>query len=164
MEILPLKYTGCTVAFQEVPGETSLVFNISGCPYMCKGCHSQYLWDYAGKYISDDIDNVLLLYKDLVTCVCFMGGDQNKFELKRLLAKCKSLGLKTCIYTGSNDKTIFYELFDLLDYFKIGEYVNELGGLSSKNTNQRFYQITFKEARQFVINDITHLFWNKNIL
>lgn len=161
MESLPLKYIGYAVTFQEVPNETSLIFNISGCPYKCRGCHSQYLWGYTGEYISEEIEQILMQYKGLVTCVCFMGGDQNLAELKLLLIKCKSLEFKTCIYSGSNDITIFDDLLSLLDYLKIGEYVDELGGLNSKDTNQRFYQIKTNKECQFAFDDKTYLLWNK---
>lgn len=161
METLPLKYTGYAVTFQEVPNETSLIFNISGCPYKCRGCHSQYLWEYTGEYITEEIEQILMQYKGLVTCVCFMGGDQNLAELKLLLIKCKSLGFKTCVYSGLNDISIFDDLLSLLDYLKVGEYVSELGGLNSKDTNQRFYQIKTNTEHQFTFDDKTYLFWNK---
>lgn len=156
MENLPLKYTGYTVACQEVPDEVSIVFNISDCPYMCRGCHSQYLWDYVGEYISDDIERILLQYKGLATCVCFMGGDQNLSEMEELLKRCKVHGFKTCIYSGSNDMSLFKDLYDLIDYLKIGEYKEELGGLKSRNTNQVFYKKN--DAGEF--KDCTYLFWN----
>jgi len=157
MPNLPLKYTGYTVACQEVPDEVSIVFNISDCPYKCRGCHSQYLWDYVGEYISNDIEGVLLQYEGLATCVCFMGGDQNLSEMKDLLTKCKTHKFKTCVYSGSNDMSLFEDLYGLIDYLKIGEYIEELGGLKSKNTNQVFY----KKNDMGKYEDFTYLFWNK---
>lgn len=102
-----------------------------------------------------------LQYKGLVTCVCFMGGDQNLAELKLLLIKCKSLEFKTCVYSGSNDISTFDDLLSVLDFLKVGEYVSELGGINSKDTNQRFYQIKTNKERQFAFDDKTYLFWNK---
>ncbi len=46
-----LKYVNTGVVFQEIPDETTLSINISGCPNHCPGCHSKYLWQ--------DIGNVL---------------------------------------------------------------------------------------------------------
>ena len=43
-----LKYTNTEIVFQEFPDETTLVFNISGCPVHCKGCHSKWLWEDTG--------------------------------------------------------------------------------------------------------------------
>lgn len=156
----PLKYIGYTIACQEVPDEVSIVFNISDCPYKCRGCHSQYLWEYVGEYISEDIESVLSQYDGLATCVCMMGGDQNLPELKLLLEKCKSYGFKTCIYSGSNDVELFRDMYDLIDYLKIGEYKEELGGLDSKETNQRFY----KKNNLNEYEDITYLFQNYKLI
>ena len=49
-----LKYLGYSIVFQEVPDEVTLAINISGCPHKCEGCHSKYLWEYDGHYVSDD--------------------------------------------------------------------------------------------------------------
>lgn len=141
-----LKYVGYSVVMQEVPNEVSLAINISGCPYKCRGCHSQFLWDYVGSYISDDIDDMLNQYSHLVSCVCFMGGDQNAEELIKLINKVKSKGLKACLYTGIDTIDIVDKnLLDILDYIKVGRYVEELGGLNKKTTNQRMYDLNKKK-------------------
>lgn len=156
MENSPLKYIGYTIACQEVPDEVSIVFNISDCPYKCRGCHSQYLWEYDGKYISDDIESILYQYENLATCVCFMGGDQNLPEIKEMLKQCKLHGFKTCIYSGSNDVDTFKDVYNEIDYLKIGEYKEELGGLKNKSTNQVFY----KKNDVGEYEDCTYLFQN----
>ena len=150
-----LKYQGYSILLQEVPGEVSLAFSISGCPYRCRGCHSQYLWEYAGRYLSDDFDDVLEMYKGSVTCVCFMGGDQNEDELINYCMEVHSAGLKTCLYTGAD--YISDRLVEHLDYVKTGPYVSERGGLDKKSTNQRMYRVEiYKGARRLL--DITHMF------
>ena len=137
-----LKYTHYSIAFQEVPNEVSLVINISGCPHKCEGCHSKYLWNYVGDYISDDIDAIINKYDGLITCVCFMGGDQNVSELTKLISNVKiRYNLKTCIYSGCNDTYIFDNILQYLDYLKVGKYDDKLGGLDSIITNQKFYRI-----------------------
>lgn len=137
-----LKYTGYSVVMQEVPNEISLVINISDCPYKCKGCHSKYLWDYVGSYLMDDIENLLNKYSDLITCVCFMGGDQNQYELLFCLKQVKERKIKTCLYTGNDDiHFLCKEIIENLDYIKIGRYIEELGGLSCKTTNQRMFDL-----------------------
>ena len=119
-----LKYLGYSVVMQEVPDEISLVFNISGCPHHCEGCHSEFLWDYKGDYLSDDLERVINEYSGLITCVCFMGGDQNIEELESYLKTVKDLGLKTCVYSGSDDQSIFNDCMKYLDWLKIGSYDN----------------------------------------
>lgn len=136
-----LKYLGYSVVMQEVPNEVSLAINISGCPHRCEGCHSQYLWEDDGDVLLDNLDRLLEQYGDLVTCVCFMGGDQN---MEELILACKIVHkarLKTCVYSGLDDKAVFDVHLDAIDYLKIGRYIERLGGLASKTTNQKFFDI-----------------------
>jgi anaerobic ribonucleoside-triphosphate reductase activating protein len=154
-----LKYTHYDIVFQEVPNEVSLVFNISGCPYKCKGCHSQYLWEYTGSYISDEIDCIYNKYKGMLTCVCFMGGDQNLPELTALLFKVKYIyKLKSCVYSGSNNIHVFDNVLQYLDYLKIGGFIEECGGLDKTTTNQKFYVVN-----NCKLEDTTYKF-NKKLL
>lgn len=141
---------GYTIAFQEVPDEVSLVISVSGCPFHCNGCHSEYLREYVGAQLSNDFSYLLEDYADYVTCICFMGGDQNPSELKQLCAEAKQRGLKTALYSG-NDHCPKYSF---LDYVKIGHYDAKMGGLSCRQTNQHFYQKKNGEWK-----DITYKFW-----
>ena len=138
----PLKYLGYAIVCEEVPDEISLAFNISGCEYRCEGCHSKYLWNYDGNYLSDDIDGLLRKYNGLITCVCFLGGDQNIDELTELCKITKDNNLKTCIYSGADSVILFSDLIsnNLLDYLKIGRFIAESGGLNNVNTNQVMYK------------------------
>lgn len=140
-----LKIYNYDITFQEVPTETSLVLNISNCPYRCKGCHSPILWEDKGLPILDVLNGLLVNYKDLITCVCFMGGDQNSEELIKAIAIIKDKGLKTCLYTGEDNFDNLKEILPYLDYVKYGSYKEELGGLQSPNTNQRFLKRTSGE-------------------
>ena len=71
------------VTFQEVPDETSLIFEITSCPFKCEGCHSPWMRDNIGTELTPEIfEKEISKYTTLVTCVCFMGGDQHKDELK----------------------------------------------------------------------------------
>ena len=150
-----LKYTGYSIVFQEVPDEVTLAINISGCPHKCEGCHSKYLWEYEGDYIDEDIEKLICRYKKFITCVCFMGGDQNPSNLIHCLSIAKKYGFKTCLYSGRDDLRSLYTdgLIDQCDYVKIGRYNQQLGGLNSPNTNQRFYK-----RIDGVFEDITYLF------
>lgn len=136
-----LKYLGYSIVFQEVPDEVSLTLNISNCPYRCKSCHSKFLWENEGVPVTESLPSLLEEYKGKITAVCFMGGDQNMEELTHLLELVHLSGYKTCLYAGSDNLKKFDELLPLLDYLKIGHYEEELGGLDSETTNQRFYCI-----------------------
>lgn len=136
-----LKYLNYDVVFQEVPDEVSLAINITNCPHRCHGCHSRILLEDVGSYISNDIDKILNEYHEFITCVVFMGGDQNIPELICLLKKVKAKGLKTCVYSGLNSIIPFNDALQFLDYLKIGSYDESLGGLNSPTTNQIFYDM-----------------------
>lgn len=149
-----LKYTHYDIAFQEVPDEVTLIFNISGCPYKCEGCHSKYLWEYSGNFLLDDIDRVLGKYIGLITCVCFMGGDQNMTELIELLRKVKeTYKLKTCVYSGNDDVSTFDCALLYLDYLKVGSFKQNLGGLNCETSNQNFFKVN-----NGVLKNITYMF------
>jgi len=152
-----LKYIGYTVAFQEVPNEISLIIDISGCPHHCGGCHSTQLWEYEGRFLKDDLQSLIDKYPSMLTCVCFMGGDQNMGELNDLLRLVKENGLKTCVYSGYDSCRIFD--LSLLDYLKIGRFDMSAGGLDEKTTNQKFYKIETSK-----LTDITYLFQQKKCL
>lgn len=151
-----LKYLGYSIVFQEVPDEVTLAINISGCPHRCEGCHSKYLWEYEGNYISDDLEALIKKYDGLITCVCFMGGDQNPYELVDLLDKVHRHKLKTALYTGEDSlQHISFRVLCNLDYCKIGHYDESMGGLNNKNTNQRMLSWNRQDGKW---EDITCLF------
>ena len=155
-----LKYLGYSVVFQEVPDEVTLVINVSGCPHKCVGCHSKYLWEYNGNYVSDDLNYLIEKYESLVTCICFMGGDQNQVELANLLVKIKQHKLKTALYTGIDSMSnLNTEVLRNLDYCKIGHYNAVCGGLDNPNTNQKMFKWNWRESKW---NNITHKFWKEN--
>ena len=150
-----LKYLGYSIVFQEVPDEVTLAINISGCPHRCEGCHSKYLWEYEGNYISDDLDGLIEKYKGLITCVCFMGGDQNLGDLNYCVRLVKNRNLKVAIYTGLDNVMRLSTLIENSDYIKYGRYKENLGGLDSPKTNQKMIKFNH-EASQW--EDITYKF------
>lgn len=147
MESLPLKYLGYSIALQEVPNEISLVFNISGCPHKCEGCHSKYLWEYEGNYVADDLENIINHYKGMITCICFMGGEQNIYELLYYLKYVKYRRLKTCLYSGCDSIEDISKLLPYLDWVKTGRYIESLltddniqYGIKLATSNQKIYK------------------------
>ena len=155
---------GYTVTATEVPDEISLCFEISECPHRCKGCHSPHLQTSCGTPLLDIIDEALIMYDGMVTCVCFMGGDNNQKALCNISHWIKATypEIKICVYSGND--TVPQWLVDTIDYIKLGEYDESLGGLNSETTNQRMYiaetmdDITYKFRRnnhpEFSVNNL----------
>ena len=86
-----LKYANFDIVFQEVPDEVTLAINISNCPNQCVGCHSQYLWKDVG-YVLDkeSLDELVEKYQSGITCVCFMGGDAEPYDVANLAMHIKN--------------------------------------------------------------------------
>ncbi len=129
------------IVLQEVPGEISLCFSISGCNLQCKGCHSPFLWKKKKGDLLTKINYNKLLnrYQGLATCVLFMGGEWHKKDLIENLKEAKEKGYKTCLYTG--EENISKEIKRELTWLKTGKWIQALGGLDSKRTNQKFTEI-----------------------
>jgi anaerobic ribonucleoside-triphosphate reductase activating protein len=138
-----LKYVNYSIVFQEVPDEVTLAINISNCPNRCKGCHSPYLMEDMGEVLSrENLEMIIEQYKNAITCVCFMGGDSEPKAIEQL-ATClrqSAKHLKIAWYSGKSNFADSCTLHNF-DYIKLGAYVEELGGLDSTKTNQRFYKI-----------------------
>lgn len=156
-----MKYHNKIITLLEVPGETALVYTITGCPLKCEGCHSKHMWK---KGSGEDLDMQTLtadlyLYNRMITAVCFMGGEWEEPDLIEALTVCKSFNLKTCLYTGL--PTVSDKLLPLLDYYKVGAYQEALGGLDSKSTNQRFIAIVdgnaIDQTHKFQKGSLTNL-------
>lgn len=139
-----LKFHNYSIVFQEIPGEVTLAINISNCPNKCNGCHSPYLMENTGKALYENsLAELLEKYGNAVTCVCFMGGDANPCEVERLsifLRERTDKRIKTAWYSGRQQLPEHCSL-QHFDYIKLGPYVEQLGGLNSATTNQRFYRI-----------------------
>jgi len=156
-----LKYANAQVVFQEFPGETTLAINISGCPNHCPDCHSPYLWKDEGTPLTvDALTGLIEPYKDTITCVGFMGGDQNIRALHYLIDAVKPTypGLKFGWYSGRNHWTD--NIIEPFDYVKFGPYKKERGGLDNPTTNQIMLKRIANEDGSFVMwLNITKYFW-----
>lgn len=152
-----LKYVDTLVSFQEIPDEISLCINISNCPNNCPGCHSSYLKDDVGIPLTYVELMQLISQNQGISCVCFMGGDKEPWEVQRLAQRVKEKGLKAAWYSGKSEIPEDIRLVNF-DYVKLGPYIEEKGPLNSRNTNQVMYKIDHIADRPFVV-DITSRFW-----
>lgn len=155
-----LKFTDYDIVFQEIPGEVTLAVNLSNCPNRCKGCHSPYLMEDVGSILDEEaLDALVAKYGSSVTCLCFMGGDAEPYEVARLAKYLHaSTKLKVAWYSG---KPALLPNFPIenFQFIKIGPYIPEKGSLKEPTTNQRLYRITESGEQQ----DITYLFWKGNV-
>jgi anaerobic ribonucleoside-triphosphate reductase activating protein len=142
-----MRYSGLQIVFQEIPNEISLAIHFTGCPLKCKGCHSNDLWSPASGYDLDALkfDQIVTQYSKYISCVVFMGGEWQLTSLIEMIHVTKKHGKKIALYTGLQFDEIPQVLISNLDYLKYGPYIPELGGLSSKTTNQRLINLTTNE-------------------
>lgn len=163
-----LKYTNAKVVFAEVPNEISLAIEISGCPNHCPECHSKYLWEDVGKDLTLEVLLRLIQSNEGITCICFMGGDQDLDELEKLAFACglSSKYLYRIAWYSGRTEIPKHSLIDKLDYIKIGPYKSECGPLTSSTTNQRFYArgrcLHKMDANPEMFYDITDKFWKND--
>lgn len=161
------------VGFREIPGEISLLINITGCTVHCPGCHSKYLWEDKGDELTGEVLADLINRNPGITCVSFQGGF-NTDALNDLARVCRASHLRTAWWTGMARSTVFRETDDpgrmdgfkgsldpvLWDYIKVGPYDERYGGLDSSGTNQRMYAVTeVLPGGSFTVDDITHKYW-----
>lgn len=142
-----------SVTFSEIPDNICLCINLSLCPHRCKGCHSQYLQTDIGNELTSEVLCSIIERNYGVTCVVFMGGDNGKETIKSFGELVKSKNLSSAWYSGESSLDLdFYK--ESFDYIKVGPYIEELGPLNSKTTNQRLYKLSSDS-----IEDITYKFW-----
>ena len=161
------------VTFSEVPDEISLCIEISNCQCHCKNCHSPYLAEdigesliYKDTYNNRTVINGSPLSKLIeankgITCVCLMGGDSNPEYINILGKSIKLHHLKSAWYSGRQELSKDIDL-KWFDFVKLGPYIEELGPLNSKTTNQKFYEveeiINKDGTTDYKLNDITYKF------
>ena len=149
-----LKYVDAKVVFAEVPDEVTLAINISNCPCQCKGCHSSYLAQDIGTELTFNEVRKLIKKNSGISCIAFMGGDSEPKRIDALASFVTNhYQLKVAWYSGRQElsKEIDLQNFDAI---KLGPYIEELGPLNSRTTNQRFYKVNGKE-----LVDITSKFY-----
>ena len=148
-----IKYIDTEVTLAEVPSEISLCISISGCTIHCPGCHSPHLWNDIGNILTIDKLDELIAANDDISCVCIMGGDHDVGTVYELGKHIKSRGLKSAWYSGVM-RPLDEKLAEYFDYIKIGPYIENLGPLTKKTTNQRFYKITNINGKITFVNII----------
>lgn len=153
-----LKYHSTYIGFREIPDEVSLCINLTNCPNNCIGCHSPHLREDIGTELSNDEVLNLIKANSGITCICFMGGDNDTETLKNLAILVKQVfkNIKTAWYSGK-DYLMNLSTNHAFDYVKIGPYIKEFGPLDSKTTNQQLFKFDWEKC---TLKNITYRFWN----
>lgn len=159
-----MKYVDTAVVFREFPDEITLCINISGCPNACIGCHSSYLSQDIGKPLDTQSLSKLIERNYGITCVGFMGGDQDHKGIYELAKYVKDkYELNVGWYSGKNMADIKIDLSPF-DFIKTGPYIAKRGPLDNPNTNQVYYVVGHKtgkmDANPYMWYDRTNLFWD----
>ena len=158
-----LKYSNYEVTFAEIPDEITLCINLTNCPHKCVGCHSPWLREDTGTPLTYGELIKLIKQNTGISCVCFMGGDKEPWEVARLakLIREDFPKLKTAWYSGGTEVLNT----NCFNYIKVGPYVEKFGPLNCKTTNQILYEVvTFKtDTDQWEqLMNITHKFWKND--
>ena len=151
-----LKYYNYDIVFQEIPDEVTLAVNITNCPNRCKGCHSPHLQQDIGEELNEEwIMSLMDKYASAITCFCFMGGDAEPRQVNELarFVHIHYPELKTAWYSGCAKLPDGFDISSFC-YIKLGDYVEKLGTLKSRTTNQHLYQI----QQDVEMKDISDLF------
>lgn len=154
-----LKYANYDIVTAEVPDEITLAISISNCPNHCPGCHSSFLADDIGLPLDNAVLKELIDNNQGITCVAIMGGDADIQGVISAVSFIKKNypDLKTCWYSGRISlPTEIDDKLGYFDYFKLGPYIAEFGGLDNPKTNQRFYH---HDLISDTITDITSRFF-----
>ena len=156
-----MRFLDYDIVFQEVPDETTLAINISGCPHHCLGCHSPQLWLDQGEVLTAQVLDTLIARYPSITCVAFMGGDADLLMLCSFADYVRTnYQLQTAWYTGLTWEHVPNELRLAFDFIKVGPYIKALGALKNKHTNQRFFRID--TATGNIQADLTYRFQGGN--
>ena len=136
---------GNEITAQDVLDEISLAISLSGCPLRCKNCHSAFTWNPKfGTLLTNELMEELITKNKHISCVLFYGGEWQLERLLELISIVKQHNLSVCLYTGLTLEEIKLnkkELLSVLDYIKVGRFIEEKGELNKKSTNQKFYRV-----------------------
>ena len=142
--LVPVVSTGITL--NEIPDKVAFYIELGSCTQRCKGCHSKELWEEVKEPTS--LDALITKAEQAIdkgaNAIVLMGGTCNRLSIENLLVILQSLSeiAPTCLYSGLDDEetNTYIAEHSGITWLKTGSYKEELGGLSSPTTNQRFYR------------------------
>ena len=140
-----------TVA-EEIPDRVTLAVEITNCRGNCPGCHSPFLKQDIGEELTAAKIDKLIADNFGLNCFLFLGEGRDSDALLKLAGHIRNThpGIELAVYSGRDKvEDVFYDVFD---FVKTGPYIESLGPLNSRTTNQRLY---------YHREDITSRFWKR---
>ncbi len=143
-----------STGFIDVPSQISLNVFVFGCRKRCSNCQNPELQEFSvSNPVTPSFFKEIIEGFPLSSWICFLGGDAvyQPRGLEALAKEAKNCGKNVCLYTGMS-----YEELDFLDKTNLdliidGEYMENLGGVHQKTTNQRIF-LRFKEKGVLSVN------------
>lgn len=122
------------------PGYRTVLF-LQGCNLRCKQCQNKTTWNMSeGKKVSVD-ELATNLRKVCLNKKLTISGGEPLLQVDSLIAFCKLLpDFNICLYTGHVLSDVPQELLALLNYIKVGPFMNEF-----KTTTKPFVGSTNQE-------------------
>ena len=168
--LIPVVSTGITL--NEVPDKVAFYVELGECTQHCAGCHSPHLWEpVAHKTTLEDLQAQADEAIDKgANAIVLMGGTTNGLSMDDLIKVIDGLEViaQTCLYSGIDDMEVnrYIAEHSHLTWIKTGSYKDELGGITSPTSNQRFFRkeyeyrienFTYPKVTSVLV-DCTHLF------
>ena len=140
------------IVIEEIPDRVTLAVEITNCQGNCPGCHSPFLRDDIGEELTAKAIDEMMADNFGVTCFLFLGEGRDRSALFALADHVRAVfpGVETALYTGRESVSGDYSSH--FDYIKTGPYIEALGPLNKRTTNQRLY---------YHGKDITPRFWKR---
>jgi anaerobic ribonucleoside-triphosphate reductase activating protein len=170
--LVPLVSSGITM--NEIPGRIAVYFELGNCTQGCPGCHSPHLSEQQVLAITplEELESIAETQATKgANAIVLMGGTTNGISDDDLITICQTLGsiLPLGLYSGRDDEERDKDIArrGSLHWLKTGSYLEELGGLDSPRTNQRFYELearfVFDRSGSYIqtdtiFHDLTDLF------
>lgn len=168
--LIPVVSTGITM--NEVPDKVAFYVELGECTQHCAGCHSPHLWKpVEHKTTLEDLqaqaDEAI---NKGANAIVLMGGTTNGLSMDDLIKVIDGLEAiaSTCLYSGIDDMEVnrYIAEHSQLTWIKTGSYKEELGGITSPTSNQRFFRKEYEYRIEHfmypkvtsVLVDCTHLF------
>ena len=137
---------------EEIPDRVTLAVEITNCRGNCPGCHSPFLKQDIGEELTAPAIDKMIADNFGINCFLFLGEGRDQAALLDLARHIRQNhpGIETAVYSGRTEVEDVY--FEYFDYVKTGPYVEALGPLNKRTTNQRLY---------YHREDITSRFWKR---